>query len=148
MQLENPGASLEENTFNPVTFISKQRHLRNSVYFLYFKNHLFPLITGLMWPGPVFYPSCSPQWPRETFTKSMHQGRKLPSQCCVSERNDTVHTIGQGERGVQVNRSLSPGQPVLLHSSLSVNMDQMFSDLVWPRFGIQEKSLPFVCICC
>lgn len=60
----------------------------------------------------------------------------------------TVHTIRPGERGVQVNMSMSLGQLVLLHSSLSENVSQMFSDHVRPGLGIQEKSFPFVSICC
>ena len=52
----------------------------------------------------------------------------------------TVHAIRLGERRVQVNMSMSPGPLVLLHPSLSENVNQMVSDHGRPGLHIQEKS--------
>lgn len=47
-------------------------------------------------------------------------------------------------REVQVNMSMSPRPFVLLYSSLSENVNQVFLDHVMPALGIQEKSVSFV----
>lgn len=96
---------------------------------------------SLMRPGALLLIRVHPS-DQERLSPRVCIRKEILSQNSIWKWNDTVHTIRRGERGVQVNMSMSLGQLVLLHSSLSENVNQMVSDHVWPGCYIQKKTLP------
>lgn len=90
----------------------------------------------------VFYSSwLIPVTEGDLYEEQASRKRIAISVSCFWMERHSSHN--QARRGVQVYMSMSPGQPVLLQSSLSENVNQMFSDHVRPGFHMQKKVLAF-----